>query len=151
MVPLLVIMGKLHCNTVPHFECFDVPIVTTRGVRNVKISIQIRLRSSKSQETELTPSPNPVLALYTRLTTRPPFGGHVLQSFFTKNNLSSEDIKKCPNVLLFGIINSDNMSNRAYLKIFGEVLAQTTTCGRGDLFCFCFSLDFGWKTGHLQT
>jgi len=29
-----------------------------------------------------------------------------LSSFLMKNNLSSEDVKKCPNVLLFSILNS---------------------------------------------
>ena len=29
-----------------------------------------------------------------------------MSSFLMKNNLSSEDIKKCPNVLLFGILNN---------------------------------------------
>ena len=28
-----------------------------------------------------------------------------MSSFLMKNNLSSEDVKKCPNVLLFGILN----------------------------------------------
>ena len=29
-----------------------------------------------------------------------------MSSFLMKNNLSSEDVKKCPNVLLFGILNN---------------------------------------------
>ena len=32
-----------------------------------------------------------------------------MSSISMKNNLSSEDIKKCSNVLLFGILNSENM------------------------------------------
>ena len=32
-----------------------------------------------------------------------------MSSILMKNNLSSEDIKKCSNVLLFGILNSENM------------------------------------------
>ena len=33
-----------------------------------------------------------------------------MSSFLTNNNLSSEDAKKCPNVLLFDIMNSKNIS-----------------------------------------
>ena len=36
-----------------------------------------------------------------------------MSSFLMKNNLSSEHIKKCPNVLLSDILNSENMSNHA--------------------------------------
>ena len=34
-----------------------------------------------------------------------------MSSFLTKNNLSSEDAKKYPNVLHFGILNSENILN----------------------------------------
>ena len=44
-----------------------------------------------------------------RLTIGPPFGGHVL--LLDQKNLSTEDAKKWPNILLFGIMNSENMSN----------------------------------------
>ena len=42
-------------------------------------------------------------------------------SFLVKNNLSSEDVKKCSNVLLFGILNSENMSNHAFRYMYINV------------------------------
>ena len=41
-----------------------------------------------------------------------------MSSFLTKKNLSSEDAKEWPNVLLFGIMNSENMSNHSSTKNF---------------------------------
>ena len=85
-----------------------------------------------------------------------------MSSFLTKTNLSSEDVKKCPNVLLFGILNCKTCPTMLTRK-FWEVLAQTTACERDDLFLapylilggklyiykmtvfFCSSLDFGQK------
>ena len=40
--------------------------------------------------------------------------------FLMKTNLSSKESKKCPNVLLFGLLNSENMFNHAYTKILGS-------------------------------
>ena len=50
--------------------------------------------------------------VYNRAIIRPLFGEHVL--LLLKHNLSTEDIAKCPNVLLFGILSSKNMFNHAY-------------------------------------
>ena len=50
--------------------------------------------------------------VYSRVIIRPLFGGHVL--LLLKNNLSTEDITKCPNIPLFGILSSENMFNHAY-------------------------------------
>ena len=36
-----------------------------------------------------------------------------MSSILMENNLSSENIKKCPTVLLFGILNSENVFNHA--------------------------------------
>ena len=63
-------------------------------------------------------------------------------SFLSKNILSSEDINECPDVLFFGNLNSENMSNDAYQKIL--VLAQTTANRRDDLF-FALHLILGEK------
>ena len=49
---------------------------------------------------------------------RSPFEGHAL--LFDEKNLSFEDAKKWPNVLLFGIMNSENMSNHSSTKNFGK-------------------------------
>ena len=86
-----------------------------------------------------------------------------MSSFLTKTNLSSEDVKKCPNVLLFGILNCENMSNHASTKILGSFSSSYTACERDDLFLapylivggkldicrmtvfLCSSLDFGRK------
>ena len=54
-------------------------------------------------------------------------------SFSTKKDLSSEDAKKCPNVLLFGIKNSENTSNHSSTKNLGKL---TLACERNDLFLF---------------
>ena len=43
-----------------------------------------------------------------------------MSSFLIKTNLSSEDAKKWPNVLLFNIMNSENMSNHSSTKNFGK-------------------------------
>ena len=43
-----------------------------------------------------------------------------MSSFSTKKQLSSEDAKKCINVPLFGIINSDNIPNNTSTKNFGK-------------------------------
>ena len=74
-----------------------------------------------------------IKSVYIGLTIRLPFGGHVMSSFLTKNSLSSEDVKKCSNVLLFGMLNSKNMWNHSYTK-FWEFSTQTTACVRDDLF-----------------
>ena len=50
-----------------------------------------------------------------RVTIRNLFRGHVL--LFDQKKLSSEDAKKWPNVLLFGIMNSENMSHHFSTKI----------------------------------
>ena len=41
-------------------------------------------------------------------------------SFLMKTNLSSEDIEKCPNVLLFGNLNSENSGVHLW-KLLGEM------------------------------
>ena len=46
-----------------------------------------------------------------------------MSSFLIKNYLSSEDIKKCPNVLLFGILNSENMFD-SYLLEKHDILVR---------------------------
>ena len=48
-----------------------------------------------------------------------------------KNNLSTniKDIKKCLNVLLFGILNSENMFDSCLLEKH-ESFGKTTACGR---------------------
>ena len=56
-----------------------------------------------------------------------------MSSFLTKTNLSSEDVKKCPNVLLFGILNCKTCPTMLTRK-FWEVLAQTTASERDNFF-----------------
>ena len=56
-----------------------------------------------------------------------------MSSFLTKNNSSSEDVKKCPNVLLLGFLSTENMSNHVYTKSL-RVLAQIPARERDDLF-----------------
>ena len=74
-----------------------------------------------------------------RLTIRPRFGGHVLIFNKTKKMFTG-NAKKCPNVLLFDIINRENMSNHSFTKKVWEV----------SVF-FWSSLEFGRKIRHLRT
>ena len=56
------------------------------------------------------------------------------------NRQAYHTLKKCPNVLHFGILNSEDMSNHTYA-------VHTTVCRRGDFFLLL--LDFGQKIGVL--
>ena len=58
------------------------------------------------------------MAPLARVTTRPLFGGHVL--LFDQKNFSSKNAKKWPNVFLFSIMNTENMSNHSSTKNFGK-------------------------------
>ena len=79
------------------------------------------------------------------------FRRHVLL-FDQKKKLSSEDAEKWPNVLLFGIMNSENMSNHSTTKNFGKVSEQTTACGSDDLFLVitCFWAE-KWTCAYMMT
>ena len=59
----------------------------------------------------------PTLFLSANLNLGLPYG---TSSFLTKKNLSSKDAKKWPNVFLFGIMNSEHMSNHSFTKNFGK-------------------------------
>ena len=84
------------------------------------------------------------------LTIRPLFGG-----LFDQKNLSSEDAEKWPNVLLFGIINSENMSNHSSTKNFGKSRCKLRPADVMTFLFFSFffwaSLVFRQKNGHLRT
>ena len=74
-----------------------------------------------------------------------------MSSFLTKNNLPPKDAKKCPNVLRFGIMNSENMSNDSWAKVFGKLQFKLRPADVMTFVLFCSSLDFGRKIGHLRT
>ena len=73
-----------------------------------------------------------------------------MSSFLIKNNLSFVNTEKCPNILLFGILNSENVFD-SYLwekhEKFGKFwlrAEQNTACGCEDLF-FALHLILGGK------
>ena len=96
-----------------------------------------------------------------------------MPSFLTKINLSSEDAKKYPNVILFGIMNSENMSNHSSTKNFGKLQcklrpAEVMTfffglhllsgrkmviCGRDDLSFLVFTCcsPENWTSADMMT
>ena len=59
---------------------------------------------------------------YSRVTIRPPFGGHVL--LFDQKKFVLRGRPKWPNVLLIGIMNSKIMSNHSPTKNFGKFLCK---------------------------
>ena len=63
---------------------------------------------------------------------------------FDQKKLSSEDIEKCLNFVLFGIMDSENMSNHSSTKKFWEVSVLTAACGRDDLFFFFLVFPCFW-------
>ena len=68
-----------------------------------------------------------------------------MSSFPTKQQLFSEDAKKCPHVLFFGILNSDNMSNHFSTKSFGKFQDKLRPAGVMTFFFFGFHLILGGK------
>ena len=60
-----------------------------------------------------------------------------MSSFLTKKKLSSENAKKLPNVLLFDIMNSENMSQHSSTKNFGKFQCKLRSA---DVMIFFFGL-----------
>ena len=75
-----------------------------------------------------------------------------------KNNLSSEDMKKCPNVLLFGILNSENMldficwRNTKILKSFSLGLGKLRSADVKTFSVFAFHFWVkNWRSAGVMT
>ena len=87
--------------------------------------------------------------VHSRLIIRSPHGGHALL-FDQKKNCLPKTPKN--GQMLFGIMNSENMSNHFSTKNFGKFQCKLRACGRDDLFLvFTCSWAGKWTSADVMT